>query len=280
MSEQDNSASLDRRHLLQVAAGLGVLGITPLAAAQTVPNNEPRPAMKLPPGWEKLKIAMLVHPQMIVQDIVGPATIFNFMASDIQLAWKNKNPVATDLPFMSVTPTATFDEVPKDLDIIFVPGGLAGSIACMQDPEVVNFIRDRGSRAKYVTSICTGALVLGAAGLLKGYRATGHWYIRDMLSYMGATVVHDRVVEDRNRITSGAVTAGFDFGLKLNARIRDLPSALRTQLTLEYDPQPPFDAGSPEKAPKEITEMVLKMRAPVLEKAKEAAIAAGKSLGI
>ena len=120
--------------------------------------------------------------------------------------------------------------------------------AIMRDDAVLDFMADRGASARYVTSVCTGALVLGAAGLLKGYRATTHWNARDLLPIFGATPVYERVVEDRNRITGGGVTAGIDFGMAISAKMRGADFAKFSQLAMEYDPHPPFHSGSPAEA--------------------------------
>jgi cyclohexyl-isocyanide hydratase len=141
--------------------------------------------------------------------------------------------------------------IPEALDVLFVPGGVPGTLTMMEDKEVLDFLADRGSRAKWVTSVCTGSLILGAAGLLKGYKATSYWATLDVLPTFGATPVKRRVVTDRNRITGGGVTAGLDFGLDLIARLRSPEYAQAVQLYLEYDPAPRFNAGSPAKAPRE-----------------------------
>jgi cyclohexyl-isocyanide hydratase len=224
------------------------------------------------------KIAMLVHPKMVAQDLIGPWTVFNLMrGSEIHLVWKNLEPVSTELG-LPITPTTTLADCPSDLDVLFVPGGLEGSILVMEDNEVLDFLRDRGERARYVTSDCTGSLVLGAAGLLRGYRATGHWYIREHLQYLGAIPVNERIVADRNRITGGGVTAGIDFGLTLAALLRGRETAEHYQLILEYAPEPPFNAGTPETAPQSAYDHVMMGRGPVIEVARESAIRIGKTL--
>lgn len=227
-------------------------------------------------GPNKPKIAMLVHPKMVMQDLIGPMTVFNILHSELHLVWKNLEPVSTDLG-IPVTPSTTFEDCPKDLDVLFVPGGLAGSIALMDDKEVLDFLADRGERAKFVTSVCTGSLVIGAAGLLQGYKATGHWYIRDHLALLGATPVNERVVVDGNRITGGGVTAGIDFGLTIASILRSELDAKRYQLLIEYAPDPPFNAGLPETAPKEAYDRVAKGRAPTIEKSRLAAERIGKT---
>ena len=148
-------------------------------------------------------------------------------------------------------PTQAFDDVAPGLTVLFVPGG-TDAYPMMNDPKVVGFLQRVGPSAAYVTSVCTGALILGAAGLLRGYRATTHWVVHDVLATLGATPVAERVVIDRNRITGAGVTAGLDFGLRMAAKLRGDDYARMLQLVLEYDPQPPFDAGSEAKAGEKI----------------------------
>ncbi len=219
---------------------------------------------------KRLTVVALVHPGMILLDLVGPLTCFNMMMADVHLAWKTMDPVRTDSG-VTVAPTTTFAECPPEADVLFVPGGLSGTTAMMEDDDVVGFVRSRGTRSGWVTSVCTGSLLLGAAGLLKGKRATSHWYTRDLLALFGATPTKARVVADGNVITGGGVTAGIDFGLTLAARLRGEDTAKFIQLLLEYDPQPPFHAGSPEEAGQALATSVLARRAPALEAAKAAA---------
>ncbi|MEH2485466.1 DJ-1/PfpI family protein [Bradyrhizobium sp. AZCC 2230] len=227
----------------------------------------------------KPKIGMLIYPGMILQDLVGPQTVFSILQADVRLVWKDKSPVATDVG-IALPATDTFDTCPAELDVLFVPGGLGGSIACMKDEDVIGFLASRGPRARYVTSVCTGSLVLAAAGLLRGYQATSHWYVRDLLPLMGATLRAERVVEDRNRLTAGGVTSGIDFGLTLAARLSNEDTAKRIQLLIEYDPKPPFDAGSPESAGPALTREILQRRAPLIEAARKEAEMAKERLGI
>lgn len=216
--------------------------------------------------WDgpKLEIGMLVYPGMFLQDLVGPLTMFEaLMNRDIHLLWKNRQPVGPEKPehpgLIPVPPTRTFTDCPEKLDVLFVPGGVPGTLTMMEDKEVLDFLADRGAKAKWVTSVCTGSLILGAAGLLKGYRATSYWATLDVLPTFGATPVKRRVVTDRNRITGGGVTAGLDFGLDLVARLRTPEYAKAVQLYLEYDPAPRFNAGSPAKAPREAREFMTQM---------------------
>lgn len=201
------------------------------------------------------------------------------MRFDVQLVWKDKTPVSTDvrIPF---TATQTFDECPKDLDVLFVPGGILGTVDCMNDLDVCAFLADRGSRAKWVTSVCTGGLIIAAAGLLKGYDATAYWPVADLLPLMGARHVDKRVVRDRNRMTGGGVTAGIDFALTLAAEMRGEEAARRAQLIIEYSPEPPFANGTPREAGPERVAATLERRKGMDGRARVAAEAAGKRLGI
>lgn len=153
---------------------------------------------------------------------------------------------------LGLVPTSTLDACPN-LDVLFVPGGY-GQIQVIEDETVMRFIREQGARARWVTSVCTGALILGAAGLLRDYDATTHWAFRDLLPLFGARPKPGRVVVDRNRITAGGVTAGIDFGLHLIAEIAGERRAKEAQLEIEYDPAPPFRSGHPDVAEREVVE--------------------------
>lgn len=232
------------------------------------------------PGAEKLprpKVAMLVHPKMVLLDLVTAQTVFALTMSDIHLVWKARDPVSTDLG-IAVTPTMTFDDCPHDLDVLFVPGGLGGTIECMKDDGVLQFLNQRGETARFVTSVCTGSLLLGAAGLLAGYEATGHWHSCELLPLLGASLRRERVVVDRNRITGGGVTAGLDFGLEIATRLRDAEWAKSIQLVLEYDPQPTFSAGTPSGAGPAVVKLADRMLRPQLEEARIVAASVGRRL--
>ena len=212
---------------------------------------------------KRLEIGMLLYPGLTLLDLVGPATVFSWFAN-IHLVWKTKDLVYSDTG-IGMQPTCTFETCPRDLDILFVPGGF-GQQQIMDDAEVLAFLAERGSKAKYVTSVCSGSLLLGAAGLLKGYKATSHWAARDGLSAFGAIPTDARVVVDRNRITGGGVTAGIDFGLVILAKLRGDDAAKLTQLAMEYDPEPPFDSGSPKTAGPAIVEQAMSFMAATFEK--------------
>lgn len=231
----------------------------------------------MPASWMgQEQIAMLLYPGFTALDLIGPQYMFaSLMGATVHLVAKTRDPVTSDTR-VTVIPSATFAECPRDLDLIFVPGGTQGTLDAMQDETTLSFLADRGARAKRVTSVCTGSLVLGAAGLLIGYRATSHWVTRPLLANLGATPVDARVVHDRNRITGAGVTAGLDFGLSLVAEMRDRDYAESLQLLAEYDPQPPFDAGSPAKATPRNLEMMRAMFDKFTAKADGISRSAGK----
>ncbi|NJR80478.1 DJ-1/PfpI family protein [Sphingomonas corticis] len=192
------------------------------------------------------RIAFLLFPQVTQLDLTGPAQVLSRLGdARLDLVAKTLEPVPTDAGF-SILPTATFADVPA-ADILCVPGGF-GTHDVIADDETMAWVTRVGEGATWVTSVCTGSLVLGAAGLLDGYKAGCHWAQRHMLPLFGVEPVAERVVVDRNRVTGGGVTAGIDFALRLTALIRGQQHAELVQLSLEYDPDPPFDAGSPERA--------------------------------
>ncbi|WP_405060260.1 DJ-1/PfpI family protein [Kribbella sp. NBC_01505] len=198
------------------------------------------------------KVAMLLYPGLTLLDLVAPHAAFAG-AMETHLVWKTTDPVQSDSGVV-LHPTTTFEDCPADLDVLFVPGGM-GQAPVAADEDVLKFLADRGARAQYVTSVCGGSLILGAAGLLRGYRATSHWSGVEVLARFGAEYAEGRVVVDRNRITGGGVTAGLDFGLVVLAQLLGEEVAKVTQLMLEYAPEPPFDAGTPETAGPELTAM-------------------------
>lgn len=212
---------------------------------------------------QPLEIAMLLYPGLTLLDLIGPATVFAWF-SNIYLVWKTTDLVHSDTG-IAIKPTASFSTCPRELDVLFVPGGF-GQQKLMDDPEVLSFLADRGSRANYITSVCSGSLLLGAAGLLNGYKATSHWAAREGLAALGAIPTDARVVVDRNRISGGGVTAGIDFGLVLLAKLRGDHAAKLTQLALEYDPQPPFHSGTPKTADPSLVHQARSMMTAEMEK--------------
>ncbi|MCY3825128.1 MAG: DJ-1/PfpI family protein [Nitrospinae bacterium] len=194
----------------------------------------------------RFQIGQLLFPNLTQLDMTGPYEVFTkFPDTDVHLIWKTLAPVKAG-GGMELLPSTTFADCPR-LDLICVPGG-AGTNALLSDEETLDFVRRQAAGARYVTSVCSGSLVLGAAGLLRGKRATTHWMSHSMLAAFGCEPVNERVVVDGNLITGGGVTAGIDFALTVAGEILGAEAARKIQLGMEYDPQPPFDAGSPERA--------------------------------
>lgn len=188
----------------------------------------------------------LLFPNITQLDMTGPYEVFTkFPDSRVHLLWKTLDPV-TAAGGMKLLPSTTFADCPQ-LDLVCVPGG-AGMNALLNDEEVLDFLRRQAPGARYVTSVCTGSLVLGAAGLLRGRRATTHWMSLPMLAAFGCEPVAERVVVDGNIVTGGGVTAGIDFALTVAGELLGAEAAQQIQLGIEYNPDPPFDAGSPERA--------------------------------
>ncbi|MGA7655917.1 MAG: DJ-1/PfpI family protein [Methylocella sp.] len=201
-----------------------------------------------------MNVVMLLYPRFQQLDLTGPFEVLaRFQELKIHLVWKTRDPVR-DVNGLWLLPTCTFEDCPK-AGILFVPGG-PGQISLMEDAPVLAFLRQQAEGADYVTSVCTGSLVLAAAGLLTGYRATCHWLSLDQLGIFGVTPVAERVVTDRNRMTGAGVTSGIDFALTLAASLFGEERAKRTLLAMEYDPKPPFIGGSPRSAEPELVESV------------------------
>jgi cyclohexyl-isocyanide hydratase len=216
-----------------------------------------------------LHIGILVFPNVQQLDLTGPYEVFaSIPGAKVHLIWKDRSPLASATGLV-LAPTMTFSECPA-LDVLCVPGG-SGINALLRDAEVLGFLRAQAARARYVSSVCTGALVLGAAGLLKGRRATTHWASHDFLAKFGAIPTHGRVVRDGNLFTAGGVTAGIDFGLTVVAELLGEAQAQVIQLGHEYAPEPPFRAGTPETAPLAVL-AAAKERLASTRKAREAII--------
>lgn len=227
-----------------VAAALAAALAAPLRPALAATAGAPAP---IPPD-RPVRIAMLVYPGLTALDLVGPQTFLAGLApGSLHLVGAEAGPVTSDTGLVLVA-THGFATCPADLDVLFVPGG-DGTPAQMGNAALLAFLRDRAARAGWIASVCTGSLILGAAGLLRGYRATSHWSVRDaVLPLLGAEPVVERVVFDRNRVTAAGVSAGLDFGLALAARLRGDAYARTAQLVAEYAPAPPFRAGIPAEA--------------------------------
>jgi cyclohexyl-isocyanide hydratase len=223
-----------------------------------------------------LQIGLVIFPKVTQLDFTGPLQVFSSVpGAKVHLIWKRIEPVASD-SVMMLTPTVSFADCPQ-LDVICVPGG-AGSDDMVNDEEMLAFLRKQAGNAKYITSVCTGSLVLGAAGLLRGYRAATHWTAVDCLAAFGATPANTRVCVDRNRITGGGVTAGIDFALTLVSIMVDQKTAEAIQLRLEYNPAPPFNSGSPETAPPEVLALLQERIAPFQQRRRDAVARAAARL--
>lgn len=204
-----------------------------------------------------MKIVMLAYPGMTPLDLMGPLQVFAYWPeAQTEVVWKTLDPVTTDTG-VCLVPTHTFDTADQNPDILFVPGGTKATFDLLGDEETLSFLKSRAENASWITSVCTGALVLGAAGLLNGYKATTHWAAVDLLQNFGAEHAEGRYVFDRNRLTGGGVTAGIDFGLALVAEISGEETAKVLQLSMEYSPAPPFQSGSPQEASEETRLAVL-----------------------
>jgi cyclohexyl-isocyanide hydratase len=201
-----------------------------------------------------LHIGFLLYPQLTQLDLTGPYEVLaRVPGARLHLAWKDRAPEVSDSG-LAIVPTVTLADAPA-FDVLVVPGGF-GQIALMDDALVHGFLQRQAAGARFVTSVCTGSLLLGAAGLLRGYRAATHWMYMDLLPAYGATPVAERVVVDRDRITGGGVTAGIDFGLRVLAELAGDDAARATELGLEYDPHPPFGCGHPRVAPPAVVDDV------------------------
>lgn len=211
---------------------------------------------------QKHIIGLVLYPGMTALDIVGPQTVFSSLPGvEIHRIWKTLDPIKTD-DGMMIVPDTTFDNCPP-LDVICVGGGI-GQMKVVDDPEVLDFVHKQGSTAKFVTSVCGGSEFLAKAGLLQGYRAATHWMAREQLTSLGVEVGCERVVIDGNRMTGGGVTAGIDFGLTIALMLCGEEAAKIAQLLMEYDPAPPFDVGSPEKAGPELVQKAMSYAAGTL----------------
>jgi cyclohexyl-isocyanide hydratase len=251
---------MKRREFLVGAAALssGVFdGLMVLGSQQ---ETEPNSATKVQTGRQI--IAMLVYPGFTALDLIGPYQFFCALPDhQVLLVSKVKGKVVSDTGLEIVT-DCSFQDCPKDLSVIFVPGGTEGTLASIKDRETMNFVRDRGARAKYVTSVCTGSLILAAAGFLKGKKAASHWAVRDLLKDFDAVPTNQRVVTDGRIVTGAGVSAGLDMGLLLVKLLSSEEYAKQCQLWFEYDPEPIFDSGTPEKSKPEDVSMLLEMAAP------------------
>ncbi|MGE0443103.1 MAG: DJ-1/PfpI family protein [Gemmatimonadales bacterium] len=292
---------MDRRDFHRYLAALAAAGLLPGPAAAAVRASAEPPlqedmmaAMRrfvddLAQGDQAIKeqivpttfrqIGLVAFPGMFPLDILGPKAVFeDLLNTHVHIVAKSKAPIAVG-GHAQLLPDLTLADCPEHLDVIFVPGGGVGPVTMMQDAEMLEFLRHQARTARYVTSVCTGSLVLGAAGLLRGYRATSHWVTLDVLSRLGATPVKARFVEDRNRITSAGVTAGLDLAFVVAARLAGERYARAEMLNIEYDPDPPFRAGNPQDAGEPVTGALTRMYGSLTRAFEAAATEAAKRFG-
>ncbi|MGZ8324365.1 MAG: DJ-1/PfpI family protein [Rhodoplanes sp.] len=222
-------------------------------------------------------VGLLLFPRVTQLDLTGPYEVFARLPNTrVHLVADRLDPVETDRGLV-ILPSVAYATCPQ-LDVIMVPGG-PGQQDLMDDPRTLEFLREQAAKAAYVTSVCTGSLVLGAAGLLKGRRATCHWAAIDLLAHLGAIPTHERVVVDGNVVTGAGVASGIDFALALAALLEDEAAARDTQLQIEYDPAPPFDSGSPRTAAPELVDRLRQRGSALYTAREEAARRAGKKIG-
>jgi cyclohexyl-isocyanide hydratase len=274
-----NNEAISRRDMLRLlafASASSALAPKFVSAAET--NALGKIEMPMPSApQEQLrmgseKIAILVYPEFTALDALGPHyPLSGMMGAKVQFVAKTMDTLPCEGASKGgfcIRPHLTFADCPTDLDLLLVPGGLTGTLAAIADDETRNFIAEQGKRAKMVGSVCTGSLLLGAAGLLKGRRATSHWQTLELLKEVGATPVAERVVFDgTDRVTAAGVSAGLDLGFELVRHYRGDFYAKGMELLGEYDPQPPFPGGgNPRTADKTVVEMLNLMHAPIVEK--------------
>jgi cyclohexyl-isocyanide hydratase len=256
---------VDRRTLMGGIAAAGALSQlmassrTSAATPSTLRSHEDRMKALLGDtmtGSEE--IAMLLYPGFTALDLVGPHFFFGcLMGAKVHLVTTENvlAPVASDLG-LAIAPTVRMADVPEKLDVLFVPGGTMGTIAIMKRPDVIGFVASRAAQARFITSVCTGSMVLAKAGLLKGKRATSHWSVRDVLADFGAIPVDERFVEDGNVMTGAGVSAGIDFAIRLVEKLRGKAYAETLMLQAEYAPQPPFRGGRPDLVSAPVLDMM------------------------
>ncbi|HEY9735520.1 MAG TPA: DJ-1/PfpI family protein [Trichocoleus sp.] len=210
------------------------------------------------------QVGFLIYPGVVQLDVMGAYQVLAFPTNtQVHLIWKTLSPIISN-EGLTLVPTTTLADCPP-LDVVYVPGGGVGQVEAMQDSEILGFLQAQSKTAQYTASVCTGSMILAAAGLLQGYKATCHWAFRDQLALLGVEVVSQRVVVDRDRITGAGVTSGIDLGLILLSLLHNQEVAEMAQLMMEYDPAPPFNAGTPETAGQSIVQPLIQFGKPLLD---------------
>ena len=248
--------------MLSAAAAMSLPGNSMAKTDESMGTSGSKPAAKLP------HISFVLYEGMTALDLIGPAEVLAGAQFRVDYVWRDKEPVHAESQAdkgLVLLPTATFADI-TDTDILCVPGTSDPYKQIMQK-DMIEWLAAVGQKAQWVSSVCTGSFLLGAAGLLKGYKATTHWTLLDELAYFGAVPTDNRVVHDRNRVTGADVTSGVDFGLVLLSLIAGQEAAQAKQLVLEYDPAPPFTSGSPKVAqPELVTAVKAQYKARIKEK--------------
>jgi len=263
-----------RRDFLQ--QGLAAGSALGLAGSRGAADAEAEELQAAPD--DRLTIGILIFPRMDQIDFTGPFEVLSRVPdAEVYVLWKEAAPVR-DIKGLILTPETTLAEAPP-LDVLVVPGG-PGQQSLMEDEEVLSFIRDRAGKARYVYSVCTGALLCGAAGLLRGVRSTTHWGSFGLLKYFGAIPVDERVVLDGKHLSAAGVTAGIDGALRLAALLRGDRAAQEIQLGIEYAPEPPFHSGTPKTAPPEVLETARAAMRPLTKAREETARKIAAKLGV
>jgi putative intracellular protease/amidase len=212
------------------------------------------------------KIAMLLYPGFYAPDLINPQFLFNaMMGAEVCLISPTDDLTPVECGGFSIVPTHRRSECPDKPDVLFVPGGATGTVEAMKNKPFIDFIKTKAADSNYIASVCTGSLLLGKAGLLKGKKATSHWSTLALLNNFGAMPLNERVVWDGNLVTGAGVTAGIDLGLQIVAALRGKTYAQTIQLEAEYDPAPPYDSGSPEKADPFVSDNLKGILAPLVE---------------
>ncbi|MCX5944813.1 MAG: DJ-1/PfpI family protein [Cyanobacteria bacterium] len=270
MSELTSSS---RRRFLQALLAVGAAGSCIgnsgrlLAGSTTVVKKDEASSVHSQLKMGNEEILILIYPGFTAIDAIGPEYILSgMMGASVRLVAKTAKPLKSESGIEFV-PHLTFADCSRKPTLFIVPGGVAGTIAAIEDPATLRFIREVGGASKIAGSVCTGSLLLGSAGLLQGYAATSHWQTLDLLRMVGAEPKNERVVFDRNRVTGAGVTAGLDFALELVKYFRGDFYAKGMQLLAQYDPQPPFPGGgNPMTADPSVVALLNEMHQPLTDK--------------
>ena len=263
----------NRRDIIGIFALISSLGVSSYSQARPQDHTDHEAMMADIPGLSLMgneRILMIGYQQMTALDLVGPQYFFaGLMGAKVEIATTDAqlSPIITDTG-LGIMPSVTLGQASDDYDLIFLPGGGAGTLKAMEDRALISFLQAAAPKAKFVTSACTGSLILAAAGLLKGKRATSHWAAREALSDFGAIPIDERIVSDGKIITGAGVSAGIDMAIEVTRRLRGDPYAQGMMLLAEYAPAPPIKGGTPETTEPRLRAMMDDMLSPIKIQAK------------